>query len=97
MAWTTGSILAAGRVEVQQVLLNLLVNAVRALEGVPESTRRITIAVSNGDERVTLTVADTGPGIDPEIREAYDRTYAILHRMPAAERLAFSLWLERKP
>lgn len=30
-------------------------------------------------------------GIDPEIREAYDRTYAILHRMPAAERLAFSL------
>jgi signal transduction histidine kinase len=66
----------AGRVEVQQVLLNLLVNAVRALEGVPESTRRITIAASNGDERVTLTVADTGPGIPAD---QIDRLFEPFH------------------
>jgi C4-dicarboxylate-specific signal transduction histidine kinase len=57
----------AGRVEVQQVLLNLLLNAVRALDGAPASGRRITVAAGNGGDHITITVTDTGPGIAEDL------------------------------
>jgi two-component system sensor kinase FixL len=63
------------RVQIQQVLVNLLRNAVEAMAGQP--VRDITVSTCpdvNGMVRVT--VADTGPGIDPEIElfEAFSGT-----------------------
>lgn len=54
------------KVQVQQVLLNLLRNAVEAMQ---ETVRRdLTIATRQVDhETVQIEVADTGPGIAPEI------------------------------
>jgi two-component system NtrC family sensor kinase len=50
--------------QVQQIAVNLLVNAVQALRG----TGRITVLVgSAGRGRVQLAVADDGPGVPPEI------------------------------
>jgi signal transduction histidine kinase/ActR/RegA family two-component response regulator len=61
-AWANGS-------EVQQLLLNLLINAEQALTTVPER-RVITIrTLSAGDDGVELQVADTGPGIPADIQE----------------------------
>jgi len=61
-AWANGS-------EVQQLLLNLLINAEQALTSVPER-RAITIrTMAAGDEGVQLQVADTGPGIPTDIQE----------------------------
>src|SRR2546426_859665 len=61
-AWANGS-------EVQQMLLNLLINAEQALTTVP-GRRAITIrTMSAGDEGVELQVADTGPGIPIDIQE----------------------------
>jgi two-component system NtrC family sensor kinase len=63
-AWANGS-------EVQQMLLNLLINAEQALTTIPPPGRRaITIrTVTADDEGVQLQVADTGPGIPAEIQE----------------------------
>lgn len=54
------------RVQIQQVLLNLIRNAIDALEGAPR--REITIAKRlTGDGMVRISVADSGPGIKPEM------------------------------
>src|SRR5712692_9349751 len=61
-AWANGS-------EVQQLLLNLLINAEQALTTVPDR-RVITIrTMVAGDDGVQLQVADTGPGIPTDIQE----------------------------
>jgi signal transduction histidine kinase len=53
----------------QQMLLSLLINAEQALTGTTER-RAITIrTATTGQDRVLLQVADTGPGIAPEIQE----------------------------
>ena len=54
-----------GEVRLQQVMVNLLSNAADAMVESPE--RRLTIRLVGSDDRVRLTVADTGPGItEPE-------------------------------
>ncbi len=56
------------RYELQQVLLNLLTNAVHAVGGLPpDQPRRITLATGRTGGRAMLRVRDTGPGIPPEL------------------------------
>lgn len=53
----------------QQVLINLLVNAEEAMEG-QEETKEIHVATkAEPPGRVTLLVADSGPGVPPEMRD----------------------------
>jgi len=58
---------AADRVQVQQVLFNLLRNAMEAME---HSARREIVITSAacGPGMVEIAVADTGPGLAPEVR-----------------------------
>src|SRR5881296_3559090 len=53
--------------ELQQMLLNLLINAEQALVSV-ETSRTIVVRTAASEEDVRLEVADSGPGIAPEIR-----------------------------
>jgi C4-dicarboxylate-specific signal transduction histidine kinase len=57
------------RVQLQQVILNLVVNAIQAMRGIGEGARELVISVeavpSEGGVRVG--VRDTGPGLSPEI------------------------------
>src|SRR5688572_10418928 len=56
------------RVEIQQVVLNLMRNAIEALEGVPPQRREITLRTASGPEdTVEIAVLDTGPGVDQKI------------------------------
>ncbi|CAG2133328.1 ATP-binding protein [Cupriavidus plantarum] len=52
--------------QLQQVLVNLMVNAVQAMTAIP-GRRRLTVSSRiTPDNAVTVIVSDTGPGISPE-------------------------------
>jgi two-component system sensor kinase FixL len=53
----------AGRVELQQVLVNLLLNAARAMQELPSSERVIKIRIDAGDGDIVVAVEDRGQGI----------------------------------
>ncbi|MDU8929367.1 cache domain-containing protein [Alisedimentitalea sp. MJ-SS2] len=62
--------------ELQQVVVNLIINAAQAMDR--DGTLSVTLQpdARNGMEGVCLTVADTGPGIDPEhINKVFDPFY----------------------
>ena len=57
----------ADRAQLQQVILNLIRNAVEAMSSVPESTRTLHLKTEIEDaQHVLITVQDSGPGIDPK-------------------------------
>ena len=61
------------RVQLQQVILNLLLNASDAMSGVDDRPRQLVIRTERDeDDRVRLTVQDAGVGFDPQ---AVDRLF----------------------
>jgi C4-dicarboxylate-specific signal transduction histidine kinase len=65
------------RVQLQQVVLNLILNAVEALSAVEEGTRDLLISTEQSQTNgVLVAVRDSGPGIDPEhIERVFDAFY----------------------
>jgi C4-dicarboxylate-specific signal transduction histidine kinase len=54
------------RVQLQQVILNLIVNAVEAMAGVGEEPRELLISTRTAETgEVRVAVRDSGPGLDP--------------------------------
>jgi len=56
-------------IQIQQVVVNLVLNAADSLQSVPPDQRRITITVSRHHDELELAVADNGPGIAPAAAE----------------------------
>lgn len=54
-----------GLIEIEQVLVNLLLNARDVLEKHPR--RRVDIRAARHGDRIELTIADSGPGIPPHV------------------------------
>ncbi|QCP52825.1 PAS domain S-box protein [Trinickia violacea] len=54
------------RVELQQVLLNLIINALEAMSGVSDGARHLLVSTGKADsDCVLVTVRDSGPGFAP--------------------------------
>ena len=56
----------ANRVQLQQVIINLVKNALEAMKGRPARILRLS-AIPADDRKVEVIVADSGPGIDPDM------------------------------
>jgi PAS domain S-box-containing protein len=55
------------RVQLQQVMLNLVINAIEATSTVDQGRREVTVSTGEDDSgSVLVTVLDSGPGIAPE-------------------------------
>jgi signal transduction histidine kinase len=55
------------RVQLQQVMLNLIVNAIQSMSGVEDGARELHISTARIEpEGVCVAVRDTGPGLRPE-------------------------------
>src|ERR1700722_16471502 len=58
------------RVQLQQVLLNLIMNSVEAMRSVTERTRELTVSSTLAEPgSVLVTIEDTGTGLDPAVAE----------------------------
>ena len=63
------------RIQIQQVLVNLIRNAIQSMKH--SCVKHLTISTApDRDGWVKVTVSDTGPGIDPEIRDRLFQAFA---------------------
>jgi C4-dicarboxylate-specific signal transduction histidine kinase len=67
----------ADRVQLQQVLLNLIVNAVEAMSDVTDGSRELSISTSrSGPDGVLVAVTDSGPGLpQANLERAFEAFY----------------------
>jgi C4-dicarboxylate-specific signal transduction histidine kinase len=66
------------RVQLQQVIMNLVMNAVEAMSSVDEGRRELRIAtVGDGEDHVLIRVSDSGPILEPEcLRRFFEAFYS---------------------
>lgn len=64
------------RVQLQQVVMNLMMNGIQAMDGVHDRPRQLTVELSAAPEGALLVVTDKGPGIDPKaVSHLFDAFY----------------------
>jgi C4-dicarboxylate-specific signal transduction histidine kinase len=63
------------RVQLQQVVLNLILNAIEAMGSVEAGPRELSIMTEQDQTGVRVAVRDSGPGIDPDHRERIFQTF----------------------
>jgi len=96
------------RIQIQQVILNLVMNALEALKGLYASTPEIIVSTRFRDNReVLLSVSDSGPGIEPDqlniIFDSFETTkkgglgIGLSICRSIAEKLGGRLWAENRP
>jgi C4-dicarboxylate-specific signal transduction histidine kinase len=60
------------RIQLQQVVVNLLVNAIQAIDQAGSPKRTIVLRTSSAPNGVELTIRDTGPGIaEPDLQHVF--------------------------
>ncbi|MGR6805448.1 sensor histidine kinase [Sphaerotilus natans] len=81
------------RQELQQVLINLIVNATQAMQeqGEAGAARELDIAVRHEDGRVLLEVSDSGPGLSEAVRATLFQPFFTTRR----DGNGLGLWISR--
>jgi PAS domain S-box-containing protein len=65
--YTTSRLVWANEARLQQVFLNLVINAAQAIQGGPHGEHEITLTtLDEGPDRVAIEITDTGVGVAPE-------------------------------
>jgi signal transduction histidine kinase len=69
------------QVQLQQVVLNLIVNAMDAMSGMPSADRRIVVSTARDGNSVELSVSDVGPGIPAEkLKQVFEPFFTTKHQ-----------------
>ncbi len=70
-------LILADRIQLQQVMLNLIINALEAMGSAGEGPREVLIrSTTDESQRLLVAVRDSGPGLDPQsLDRAFDAFY----------------------
>ena len=69
-------LVSADRVQLQQVMINLVINAIEAMAGAKDGLRELTIVSAIDDAKdVFVEVQDTGPGLGPEKLDRFFQSF----------------------
>lgn len=68
--------LEADRVQIEQVLVNLLRNAIEAYRGVEDADKQIVLETAAIENNLQFTITDFGVGIEPELKKLLFEPYA---------------------
>ena len=71
----------ADKIQLQQVMLNLIINAIEAMSASRDNPRELSVATkTDGSSGVLLAVGDSGAGLDPErLEEIFNAFYTTKH------------------
>lgn len=61
---------AADKIQITQVLVNLLYNSIEAIDRADSPVRNIYVHCERDKDLIHIRVCDTGPGLDPELKES---------------------------
>lgn len=91
--WVSAGLITAQMIEkeVQQVLINLVNNALDSLASVSHDQKRITVEATALSEVVRISVSDNGPGIQPELADSLFE----LARSNKPDGMGVGLWISR--
>ena len=68
---TLGELLVnCDRTQLQQVIINLILNAMDAMSAVPAANRKIAITTTRVENFADVIISDTGPGISADIAKS---------------------------
>jgi PAS domain S-box-containing protein len=60
-------VILGDRIQLQQVILNLMINAIEAMNGINDAPRELLVSSAKDDSQsVLVAVRDSGPGLDPK-------------------------------
>jgi two-component system, LuxR family, sensor kinase FixL len=87
---------AGDRVQLQQLLLNVAVNACHAMADIGDRARTITVRTRRIDKRrVRVDMADTGPGITPQLLDSLFEPFVTTKPNGMGMGLSLSRWIAR--
>ena len=82
---------AAGAAELDQVVLNLISNALDSLAAAGPGQRQVLVSSQADPKEVSIQVSDNGPGISPTMRDQLFNLFA----SSRSEGMGLGLWLSR--
>jgi signal transduction histidine kinase len=77
--------------EIQQVLINLINNAIDSLASTDKAGKKIAIEIDEQPDSVSIAISDNGPGVQPEL---FDTLFE-LARSDKSDGMGIGLWISR--
>jgi signal transduction histidine kinase len=67
----TSPVIHVDRIQIQQVLVNLIKNAIEAIDESNATVREIAVRIDSQTEHIFVSVSDTGPGIPADVEDVF--------------------------